>query len=196
MIATKNNGCTVSTCIILLSSGITTVDDDFSQGLKRFLFDSNRAVSGADLQATVEAAERRRVSFQQAPVDLALLWRWSQVIKACRKGIQIQFNLETVSKVRYIKHVKLFIHVYPPFSVWINTESGMALYVLQIGAKWFVYDLYPLYLVLDAFLLGRPIRRFYLYLLLMFMTWRCAFSFSTTHLILAAWLMYWIIECI
>lgn len=135
MIATKNNGCTVSTCIILLSSGITTVDDDFSQGLKRFLFDSNRAVSGADLQATVEAAERRRVSFQQAPVDLALLWRWSQVIKACRKGIQIQFNLETVSKVRYIKHVKLFIHVYPPFSVWINTESGMALYVLQIGAK-------------------------------------------------------------
>ena len=101
MIATKNNGCTVSTCIILLSSCITTVDDDFFQGLKRFLFDSNRAVSGADLQATVEAAERRRVSFQQAPVDLALLWRWFQVIKACRKGIQIQFNLETVSKVRY-----------------------------------------------------------------------------------------------
>lgn len=95
----------------------------FSQGLKRFLFDSNRAVSGADLQATVEAAERRRVLFQQAPVDLALLWRWFQVIKACRKGIQIQFNFETVSKVRYIKHVKLFIHVYQQLIVFGSIQN-------------------------------------------------------------------------
>ena len=89
--------------------------------------------------------------------------------KACRRGIQIQFNLETMS---------VYQTVYPWLSAFWNQYRiwhGCMFHRLLLN------KLYHVCLVLDAFMLGRPIIRCYL---LMFITWRCAFGFSTTHLIL------------
>ena len=131
-----------------------------------------RADSGADLQATVEAAGQVQLEglvqlawfnhvqpeFQQ-PVDLVLLWRWFQVPnqgmqKRDPDPVQLGNDVGISNRLSMVIRLSVF-------------ESIQNLAWHCMFQRLLLNKLYHVCLVLDAFMLGRPIRRFYL---LMFIT--------------------------